>query len=80
MSKTFLTKKQKATLEKSGWETFPTIVSKDGAIWFGQNWDSKRNSLVEISGRFPNLLKAWDESITGYDFLVIGVRPIKGGK
>lgn len=78
MSKTFLNKEQKKYLEKSGWETFPTIVSKDGAIWFGQNWDSKKNSLVEISGRFPNLLNASDESIRGYDLLVIGVRPIKG--
>ena len=77
MSKTFLTKKQKATLEKSGWETIP---SKEGVIWFGQDWDGKTNSLVAISNELPDLLDASDESITGYDFLVIGVRPNKGGE
>ena len=79
MSKTFLNKDQKKYLEKSGWEILPPIISEDGTIWFGQNWDSKRNSLVEISGRFPNLLKEWDESITGYDFLIVALRPNKGG-
>ena len=39
MSKTFLNKEQKKYLKESGWETFPTIISKDGAIWFGQEWD-----------------------------------------
>ena len=78
MSKTFLNKEQKKYLKESGWETFPTILSKDGAIWFGQEWDSKRNSLVEISGRFPNLLKEWDKSIRGYDFLIVALRPNKG--
>ena len=77
MSKTFLTKKQKATLEKSGWEIPPT---KEGVIWFGQDWDGKTNPLVLISNEHPDLLDASDESITGYDFLVIGVRPNKGGK
>ena len=60
MGKTFLTKEQKATLEKSGWEIIP---STDGVIWFGQDWDSRKNSLVSISG---------------YDFLVIGIRPERG--
>ena len=75
MSKTFLTKEQKTTLEKSGWETIP---STDGVIWFGQDWDSRKNSLVSISEVHPDLLDASDESIIGYDFLVIGIRPNKG--
>mgnify|MGYP003137578888 FL=1 len=77
MSKTFLTKEQKATLEKSGWEIPPT---KEGVIWFGQDWDSRKNSLVSISNEHPDLLDASDESIVGYDFLVVGIRPNKGGE
>ena len=77
MSKTFLTKEQKKYLEESGWEIPPT---EEGVIWFGQDWDSRKNSLVSISEVHPDLLDASDESITGYDFLVIGVRPNKGGK
>lgn len=77
MSKTFLNKEQKATLEKSGWEIPPT---KEGVIWFGQDWDSRKNSLVSISNEHPDLLDASDESIVGYDFLVVGIRPNKGGE
>ena len=73
--KTFLTKEQKATLEKSGWETIP---SKDGVIWFGQDWDSRKNSLTVLSELFPELLDASDESIIGYDLLVVGIRSEKG--
>ena len=75
MSKTFLTKEQKKYLEESGWEIPPT---EEGVIWFGQDWDSRKNSLVSISEVHPDLLDASDESITGYDFLVIGIRPERG--
>ena len=75
MSKTFLTKEQKKYLEESGWEIPPT---EEGVIWFGQDWDSRKNSLVSISEVTPDLLDASDESITGYDFLVIGIRPERG--
>ena len=77
MSKTFLNKEQKATLEKSGWEIPPT---KEGVIWFEQDWDSKTNPLVSISNEHPDLVDASDESITGYDLLVVGIRPNKGGE
>ena len=77
MSKTFLNKKQIKYLKESGWEIPPT---EEGVIWFGQDWDGKTNPLVSISNEHPDLLDASDESITGYDLLVIGVRPNKGGE
>ena len=82
MGKTFLNKEQIKDLEKKGWETPPIDgkISKDGTIWFGQDWNSKRNFLATISELFPDLLDASNESIVGYDFLVVGIRPSKGGK
>jgi hypothetical protein len=75
MSKTFLNKQQKKYLKESGWETIP---STDGVIWFGQDWDSTKNSLTVLSELFPELLDASDESIIGYDLMVVGIRPERG--
>ena len=77
MSKTFLTKEQIKYLKESGWKIPST---KEGVLWFGQDWNGKTNPLVSISNEHPDLVDASDESIRGYDLLVIGVRPIKGGK
>lgn len=65
MSKKFLTPKQIQTIKKFGWQELPT---KDGAMWFGTNWDNKRNILGLIN-------KTIDVSdAEGYDFLIVGYR------
>ena len=64
--KSFLTKDQKKELKQKGWDLIPT---KSDCIWFGQDWDSKRNALATINDIID--LDASDE-IQGYNFLIIG--------
>jgi hypothetical protein len=65
MSKKFLTPKQIQKIKNFGWQELPT---KDGAMWFGTNWESKRNVLGLIN-------KTIDVSdADGYDFLIVGYR------
>ena len=65
MSKKFLTPKQIQKIKSFGWQELPT---KDGAMWFGTNWESKRNVLGLIN-------KTIDVSdADGYDFLIVGYR------
>ncbi|MGB1097187.1 MAG: hypothetical protein ACPG2Y_01165 [Acholeplasmataceae bacterium] len=65
MSKKFLTPKQIQKIKSFGWQELPT---KDGAMWFGTNWDNKRNILGLIN-------KTIDVSdAEGYDFLIVGYR------
>jgi len=65
MSKKFLTPKQIQTIKKFGWQEIPT---KDGAMWFGVDWESKRNVLGLIN-------KTIDVSdADGYDFLIVGYK------
>ena len=64
--KSFLTKDQKKELKEKGWDLIPT---KSNCIWFGQDWDSKRNALATINDIID--LDGSDE-IQGYNFLIIG--------
>jgi len=65
MSKKFLTPKQIQTIKSFGWQEIPT---KDGAMWFGVDWESKRNVLGLIN-------KTIDVSdADGYDFLIVGYK------
>ena len=65
MSKKFLTPKQIQTMKNFGWQELPT---KDGAMWFGVDWGSKRNVL----GLINKTIDVSDAEV--YDFLIVGYR------
>jgi len=78
MSKTFLTKKQIKSLEEKGWEIPSKKVSEERVIFFGQDWKGESDlSLNVINKVFPDLLDSNDKSIIGYNFLVVGVSPVR---
>tara|TARA_R100000781_G_C4072894_1_gene125074 strand:- start:936 stop:1229 length:294 start_codon:yes stop_codon:yes gene_type:complete len=78
---TFLTKKQIKSLQGKGWKIPPKKLSKERVIFFGQDWKEESDlSLNVINKAFPDLLDTNDKSIIGYNFLVVGVHPVRESK